>query len=175
MNSLLILLLSLSFRTANLPDCPFDYQVVTGLKGKTNLITFEAERENGRYYWGQETIYKRGKIEFSSFVKTAKDINSQKISYLYPVKKISDKLSFGYEYAFQGFSNPKCLLTVSYIGRVFRFRYSKGFGRSDLVMKLEKKFSVTDKFGLVPFVDIRRYDKKSFWQFKVSFEYVIKK
>ncbi len=170
-SEVLILLFSISLRTGNLPNQPFDYEITSGLNGQSNLISVMFERENGNYFWGQNTRYKYNKnIEFVSYVKTAKRISNQRVSFLYPFRQ----LSFGIDFDFKDFSDGKLLLTGLFKNNYLNVKYSKGFGRENIEIDFKKSFEINKNFSLVPLLVIKKFDENIFYQFKIGFEIKLK-
>ncbi len=169
MEYLLILLFSFSIRTANIENQHFDYEYIGGIKDKNNRISFLYERENGRKYYGRDILFRYKYFEFNDYVKTAKKINSQKISFLYPKWKYT---KIGFSYSLKEWKDSNVLLTALYRRKFCEIRYSRGFGREHIDIDLKKDINITPRLNLVPLISIRKYDDNLFYQFKIIIERV---
>ncbi len=166
-NSLLILLLSFSFRTANLSEKPFDYEIQGGLAGKTNKISYMFERENGTDYYGNDIKLSIKYFEFTNYIKTAKQINNQGFSFLYPKQK---NLLIGCTYNLKKWEDPAVLFTIAYQKKFFNVRYFRGYNRENIDLDLKGKIDLNNRVKLIPLFMIKKYDDDIFWQFKVGLE-----
>ena len=164
-----IFLFSVSLRSANLSESniPFDYEFAFGLKGDYNRASLLYERENGRLYNAFDVRLKYGYVDFSAYQKTAKKINSQRLSVLYPV----GKLSGGATYSFKAWGDPQLLATISYKGKHVTAFYSKGRDREEAAAEFGKTFKTTEKISLKPLLVFKNYNGKTFWQSKIQIEF----
>jgi len=170
-NYLLILFFSLSFRSANIENCPFDYEIIWGVENKENKISFLFERELGNYYWGEDISLNYKRFEVASYIKEAKKISSQRVSFLYPKWK---NISIGCELGFKKFKNPVPLLTVLWKKGNMKVRYSRSVNRQNLEAEIKKDFKIND-FVISPLVNVRMYDDKKYWQLKTKIQYNLTK
>jgi len=172
-NFLLLLLFSFSLRSPNLENINvFDYEVMSGISGKNNKVVVAYERENGLQYTNSDVALRYKYFDFTSYKKSAKNINSQEFSFLYPSWK---NIRLGASYSLDGWRDPSLLLTVAMKGELFSIRHSKGVSRVSTILDLKKSFKFRDRLNLVPTISVRRYNDELFYQAKVGFEYVLNK
>ena len=167
MINLIILLLSLSFRSANIDNVPFDYEMIGGLKGKNNKVSLMFERENGRRYYGRDVFFSKDYVEFAEYVKTAKDINNQRLSFLFPKY---EWLSLGYTISGRDWTTFRNLLTVKIKRKYILLMYSRNDNHRDIEGKISYEKRISKHVILKPLIVYRQYDKKMFWQSKIQLE-----
>ena len=170
-SSLLLLLFSLSLRSPNLENIHvYDYEIMSGLKGKNNKVVVAFERENGLSYTNSDVALRYKYFDFTSYKKSAKNVDRQKFSFLYPGWK---GVRVGLTYGLKKWKDPTMLITVEAKGELFSIRHSKGITRVSTVFDLKKPIKFGSRVNLVPTVSVRRYDDELFYQAKVGFEYII--
>ncbi len=170
--NLLLLLFSLSIRSPNLENVSvFDYEVMLGLRGNDNKIAYVYERENGRQYFNSDIALKYKYFEFTNYIKSAKKIDSQKFSFLYPSW---EGIKVGLSYSLEDWGDPNILFTVVAKSEIFSIRYSEGVSRVSIDVSLKKSFQIKNRVNLVPTISLRKYNSILFYQAKVGFEYIIR-
>ncbi len=162
MIKILILILSLSFRTANLPEQPFDYEIEGGLRGTHNRATMMIERENGSRYTGRNILLGNDRFEFSDFVKTAKRMNYQRFSAMYPLNKFSIGLVLGLE----KWGNPDGLASIKYKNKYVKFLYAKGLEQEIAELDIMYEYKLSKRISLIPLARLRHSGINTFWQCK---------
>ncbi len=172
-SSLLLLLFSLSLRSANLENIHvYDYEIMSGIKNGNSKVVVAYERENGIKYTNSDVVLGYKYFDFTSYKKSAKKFDRQKFSFLYPSWK---GVRVGLTYGLKKWKDPTMLITVEAKGELFSIRHSKGINRVSTVFDLKKPIKFGSRVNLVPTVSIRRYDDELFYQAKVGFEYILHK
>lgn len=79
---LLALYMSISFRSANVANAPYDWEGIIGYQVPNQRREYMRERENGRHYYGIQYFkryeFKNCLLELEDYKKTARDIDTQK-------------------------------------------------------------------------------------------------
>lgn len=168
---LLSAFISLSLRTANVPDKPTDYEYKGGYKTKTISVSGYRERENGIVYNGFN--YKRNdKIFYSSIIyKEAYNIDSQTFVIKMPVKN----WSFGTGLNSQRWNYGRIIFMLQYNDGIIDLSYQLAENRQIINSKISQEISLKRGFFIEPLalyhyeiVDNYRTD---FWQAKINLIY----
>lgn len=165
MFKLMILLFSLSVRTANMPEMPLDYEVKGGIKRGDNTISFLRERENGKAYRGRDTNLQYSILEFRDYSRTAKGIDTQSLALL----KGWEHLSMGASVGLHEWKEPEGLGVVKYKRKFVSVRYSANSQSQYLDVDLSYEIPLTPRLSLMPLILIRDYNNL-FWQSKIQIE-----
>jgi len=180
---ILILLMSISIRSANQPSNPFDYEITGGLRGENNRAVFLYERENGHYYTGRDIFIGNKRFEFVDFMKSAKSINYQRFSFFQPLENIPIGFGkykiylwnfyFGLMVSLEKWKNPDGLAMLSYRLDRIRLMYAKGFEKEIIEIDALYEYKITKRFSLIPKMIMRKLNNKLFWQYKIQVEFRI--
>lgn len=162
--------LSLSFRTANTPDEPFDFEFMFGTESKYGKSMFLSERDNGESYYGYDVGYDFRYVKFDSYKKTSKNIDSQLLSVLYP----TDNFSFGLAYSTEKWKEPRLLITTVYKNKYLEVDYSRGVGREIIEVDLRYEIVISKQISIVPLALFKKFNNDNFWQAKIVFEMGVK-
>lgn len=166
---IIAIIFSVSLRSANIAEKPYDYEYAGGIKSNHYSLSFLSERENGGYYYGIDNEIDLKYIKLKNYKRTSKNIDSQTISALYPIKKFSFGLSLNAKY----WKDTQPLLSAVWKGNYVKINYSRGVERENIEVDIRHKIKVTEKISFVPLCSIRKFDDNFFWQTKIGFEYKI--
>ncbi len=100
-------------------------------------------------------------------VKTAKDINNQRLSFLFPKY---EWLSLGYTISGRDWTTFRNLLTVKIKRKYILLMYSRNDNHRDIEGKISYEKRISKHVILKPLIVYRQYDKKMFWQSKIQLE-----
>lgn len=184
LGKLLFLFFSLSFRSANLPDLPHDYEGKFGFETEQSNFSILKERENGMEYLGLDCRYRfERKILFVGgtgylfdweaewYVKEAKEIDTQTIRVTSPLKDFN--MNVGLALNSNYWQDSKLLLSFLY--EIGSLEYSLETNFNDRIvqsLKLSNKFSISEKedydFYVEPLFLYKLVDDSTFWQMKLS-------
>lgn len=171
---LLSAFLSLSLRTANVPDQPTDYEYAGGVKSETTEMSGYRERENGVVYDGFD--YSQSKKHFYSKIKykEAQAIDSQSFALTYPV----NDWSFGAGLNSQKWNNGKPMMMMMYKNNVIDISYELASSRQIIDSKISEQIPLKDNFYLEPLAsyhyELIGNSKKDYWQAKLIIGYKFK-
>ena len=165
MTELLAIFLSFSFRSANLPEKPNDYEVGGGFKVYNFMAEGYKERENGIKYDIFKTEHKSDYTEVSYYLKEAQGIDSQSVSVFYPVRPA---VSIGMTENWQAWKDGATLAYLKFQTSSVMVRFQKGDGREIFTARVGKQFPLPrSMFYLEPMAVYERVDSKRFWQGKL--------
>ncbi len=185
---LLTIFLSASFRSPNAPPgTPYDYEYAGGIKTPTFKCEILKERELGLIHKGNEVFKKFVRksyiVELEHFKRTARDIDSQKVTLRFPVDTAFSIGTVGntrfwndYEQRLGAFLDWKGLtarMETHFQGvDAYSVQYSHIFELRD-----DKGKPISDKylFGLEPLLVYRAERDNKFWQAKLSLLFGVKK
>lgn len=160
--------MSVSLRTANLDDHPFDFELSGGMENKYSKSSYLYERENDKYYYGGSIDYDFRYIKFKHYKKTAKNIDRQKLSVLYPVKDFS----FGFSYGTNRWKYGKYMITAQYVNDYIDIDYSVGKKTQSLEIVCKYKKKIRERLAIIPMIVLKKFDDTMFWQTKLVFEMI---
>lgn len=163
------LLFSLSLRTANVEKMPYDYELMFGVNSKHSESSYFHERENGKYYHGYDIKYNLKYIRFTNYTRTAKNIDNQKLSLLYPYSKFK----FGISYGTRKWENPQPFITVIWDSKYIDIDYSKGKNSENIEVDIKYDIKINKYLSLVPLIVIKKFNTETFYQTKIGIKYKI--
>lgn len=161
------LMLSLSFRSANMPDMPYDFEVAGGIENKHGQSSYFYERENGKNYYGVDSESDYKYIGFTNYKRTAKNIDNQNLYLLYP----TGNFRFGLSCGTMAWKNPQPLLTILWKSEHFKANYSKGKIRESIEIDIRHKVAISDQISIIPLFIFKQFNDKKFWQTKIAIEF----
>ena len=159
-----IILFSLSFRSANIPQHPFDYEIKSGVENEYIKGSFFYERENGKYYDGNDIRFLYKYAAFDVYRRTANSIDIQKLSLLYPFTHVL----LGLSYSTIKWTDPEPLLTALIKKEYVTVNYSRGLKREIVEIDLFYKIKIAKQLSISPLFVIKKFDNNLFWQTKLS-------
>ena len=171
---LLSAFVSLSFRTANLPDQPTDYEYKGGLKSETSEMSGYRERENGIVYNGFN--YNRSsKHNYTAILyKEAQQIDSQSFAIKYPV----NDWGIGAGLNSQKWDHGEPMVMIQYKNKIVDIIYEIANSRQIINSKISEEIPLKNNFYLEPLAlyhyEIIDDNKKDYWQAKLIFGYRFK-
>ncbi len=171
---LLSAFVSLSLRTANVPESPTDYEYKAGLKGETTEMSGYRERENGIIYDGFD--YKKSTEYFYSKItyKEAQAIDSQTFVLKYPIKK----WGIGAGLNSQRWDHGQSVIMIQYSDNIVDVSYLLSSNRQIINSKISEEIPLKDNFYLEPLAlyhyELIGKNKTNFWQAKLLLGYKFK-
>jgi len=171
---LLSAFISISLRTANVPDAPTDYEYKGGIETEFTHISGYRERENGVIYDG--FTYNRISKHFYSDIiyKEAQNIDSQSFAYKMPV----NQWSLGGGINSQKWNHGEPMLMLGYANKIINITYQLANSRQIIDSKVSEKIPLKHGFYLEPLAlyhyEIVNDEKKTYWQAKVLLGYRFK-
>lgn len=168
-DSLLIVFFAISFRSANLPDKPFDYELTAGLNTGSIETAVLWERESGERHSGYEVKAESKCFRFNAYKRTAKKIGRQKLSYFPFVKK---HFSCGVACETRQWREPELQLTALWKNEYLEASYSAGRKRQAATIEAQYRTPLGKHIFLKPLFICRRFNSNFFWQAKVGVELI---
>ena len=168
---LLSAFISISLRTANVPENPTDYQFKTGIKSDRSELSGERERENGIIYDGFR--YRKSTKNFYADIiyKQAYAVDSQVFVYKIPVRK----WNFGAGINSQKWDHGRLMALIQYSDGIIDLSYQIASSRQIIDSKVSEEIPLKGNFYLEPLA-LYHYEKigkytKDFWQAKLMLLY----
>lgn len=162
-----VIFLALSFKSANQPCSPYDYEISGGI-GTTKYGYIEAltERENGKHYTGlgMEAIPSRY-LSLRWIHKEAKDLNSQTINLHSPgVLRVSLIENW------QHWRDPRTMVGLAIDAGTLKMNYQTNFGdRKIFECILAREFALDKNYYVEPLLQMYSSNTNEFWQLKFRF------
>ena len=170
-NLLLSAFISLSLRTANLPDQPTDYQYMAGIKGEQSEMSGYRERENGIVYDG--FLYKKSSDYFYSNIiyKEAYQVDSQSFMIKYPIRK----WGIGAGINSQRWDHGRAMVIIQYSDGIIDLSYQIASSRQIIDSKVSEEIPLKNNFYIEPLA-LYHYEKigkytNDYWQAKINLLY----
>lgn len=179
MLELLLLWFAFSVRTPNIENNPFDYEFSTGYETKISFIKSDCkllfERENGRKYSGRIHNHDLKYLIIGEYVKTAKNISSQKIVIKYPKRLYQSTLNLGLTSLWTDYVDN---IITGYVGLKTPCMEFELIGLEKVeIFKIKAKYTynITDNIFIEP--NANTYYKNNKWDYfgKVKIGYKWKK
>ena len=171
---LLAAFMSISLRTANVPDQPTDYEYKGGVKSETTEISGYRERENGIVYDGFN--YNRSKkFSYTSILyKEAQEIDSQSFAVKYPV----NDWGIGAGLNSQKWNHGKPMVVIQYRNEIVDVTYELASSRQIINSTISEQIPLRGNFYLEPLAkyhyELINKEKKDYWQAKLIIGYKFK-
>lgn len=176
---ILAVFMAVSFRSANAPDSPTDYEVSGGAKGKYYSAQALTERENGAYYsgcdvsgtspaffkesWGIGEAYYQ--VSGKWYAKEARGINTQTVS-------IDRIMPMGFRYGLTNswidWKDYRPMVYAGVEGSLVKYVVRVGKGRYMSSFRIGREFPVSKGFYIEPFLKAESVNDNDFWQAKVQ-------
>lgn len=159
--------IGLSFKSANQPGLPHDYEISGGLRtARRGYIEALTERENGKHYTGldMEAIPSRY-LSLRWIHKEARDLNSQTIDLHSPgILKISLIENW------QRWRAPRTMLGLAFDIRILKASYQTNFSdRKVFEAILAREFALGKSYYVEPSFRTYSSNMSDFWQLKFKF------
>lgn len=167
LNEIVVLLFAVSFRSANIENQPFDYELTAGLSRPGIEADVLFERESGKQYSGYQTKATWKQFRFDSYKRTAKGIDRQKFAFL-PWNRHGFSLGLACEA--KRWRNPEPQAVALWQYRWLELTAGTGYNRRSMTAKAEYRIRLHDHIFLKPLFVFQRYNKAQFWQAKIGIE-----